>query len=167
MSDVIFPDGTLLGDVVANLNVFSSNPATSRGKGEIIYNSTDDEVYKNTGTSGSPVWVGIGGGASATGTNNTTFTLDEDNVGAGVNTALKFNRGSSGDDARLLWSETYGKFYLDDGTNKKPLSVSDIETEDGISFDGATKNYTMKENDVTGDLEVTMPTGKYFVIKTV
>lgn len=163
MSDVIFPDGTLLGNIVANLNVFASNPATSRGKGEIIYNSTDDEVYKNTGTAGSPVWEGVGG-ASSTGTDNTTFTIDQDNTGVGVNTALKFNRGSSGDDARLMWSETYGKFYLDDGTNKKPLSVDSLETDDGISFDGATKAYTIKET--SGDLEVTIPTGKYFVIKT-
>jgi len=164
MTDVIFPDGSTLGDIIANLNVFASNPATSRGKGEIIYNSTDDEVYKNTGTAGSPVWESIGAG-SATGTDSTTFTIDEDNVGAGVNTALKFNRGSSGDDVRLLWDETNGKFHLDDGTDQVNLHVKQLITENGITLDAAAA-YTIAENDTSGDLEVTIPIGRYFVIKT-
>ena len=106
-------------------------------------------------------------GASSTGTNSVTFTIDEDNTDAGVNTALKFNRGSSGDDARLMWSETDGKFYLDDSTTTVPLSVSRVETIDGISFDGSTKAYTIRENDDTGNLEITVPSGEYIVFKRV
>ena len=55
-------ESTPLADIIANINKFTSNPATSQGEGEIIYNSTDDEVYKNTGTAGTPVWETIGGG---------------------------------------------------------------------------------------------------------
>jgi hypothetical protein len=62
MADILFPDGTTLADVVANRNVVTSNPATSQGEGEIIYNSTDNEAYKNTGTAGTPVWESMGGG---------------------------------------------------------------------------------------------------------
>jgi hypothetical protein len=76
MSDVILPGGTTVGDLIANLNVFVSNPATSRGKGEIIFNSTDNEVYKNTGTAESPVWVGFGGGGELI--NDTTPQLGGD-----------------------------------------------------------------------------------------
>jgi len=62
MVDTIFPNNLNLADMKANLNTFSTNPPTSQGEGEIIYNSTDDEVYKNTGTVGTPVWETIGGG---------------------------------------------------------------------------------------------------------
>lgn len=61
MADIIFPDGTILANLIANINNFSSNPATSQGEGELIYNTTDNNVYKNTGTAGTPVWVSIGG----------------------------------------------------------------------------------------------------------
>jgi len=131
MTDVILPDGSLLADLIANLNVFSSNPATSQGEGEIIYNSTDNNIYKNTGTTGSPIWVG---------------------VGIGLLNIVEDTTPQLGGDL--------------DGNAKKITGVTEIQTSDGISFDGATKNYTMRENDTSHDLELTIPTGKYFVIKT-
>lgn len=131
MTDVIFPDGSKLADLKANLNVFTSNPATSQGEGELIYNSTDNHIYKNTGTAGTPVWVG---------------------VGIGLLNIVEDTTPQLGGDL--------------DGNGKKITGVTEIQTSDGISFDGATKSYTMRENDTSGDFELTIPIGKYFVIKT-
>ena len=77
-SDITLPDGTFLSDVIANRNVVSSNPATSQGEGEIIYNSTDDEIYKNTGTAGTPVWELLGGGLWEDDSSLVTLTTPRD-----------------------------------------------------------------------------------------
>ncbi len=46
------------------------------------------------------------------GTDSTSFTIDMDNEGAGVNTYLCFNRGSTGEDAALMWDEVNDEFRL-------------------------------------------------------
>ena len=66
MVEMIFPDGTYVSSIVANLNVFTSNPATSKGEGEIIYNSTTNKVYVNIGTTESPNWYDISGSGEPT-----------------------------------------------------------------------------------------------------
>lgn len=63
-SDITMPDGKYLADIVANLNVVASDPATSRGAGEIIYQSTAGILKVNTGTAGSPVWTAVGAGGA-------------------------------------------------------------------------------------------------------
>ena len=58
----------------------------------------------------------IVGGASATmGTDATSFTIDQNNTGAGVSTDVRFNRGTTDDDAAVVWDETNDLFalYLD------------------------------------------------------
>ncbi len=45
-------------------------------------------------------------------TASTTFTLDSDNVGAGVDQDVRFNRGSTAGDAALRWNETTDQFDL-------------------------------------------------------
>ena len=65
MADIIFPDGTLLKDLVGNRNVYSSDPATSVGAGEIIYQSTAATLKVNTQTvdpTTNPIWTSVGGG---------------------------------------------------------------------------------------------------------
>jgi hypothetical protein len=65
MADIIFPDGTLLKDLVGNQNVFSSDPSTSVGAGEIIYQSTAATLKVNTQTvnpTTNPIWTSVGGG---------------------------------------------------------------------------------------------------------
>ena len=62
MVEMVLPDGTYVSSIVANLNTFSSNPATSKGEGEIIYNITANKVYVNIGTAGTPNWNDISGG---------------------------------------------------------------------------------------------------------
>lgn len=52
---------------------------------------------------------GAGSSASTTGTNETTFTLDEDNSGAGASCVVAFERGSSdAHDAGIRWNATSG-----------------------------------------------------------
>ena len=67
VADIIFHDGTLLADVIANINVINqaSNPATSQGNGEVIYNAHADHkvLYVNTGTAGTAVWLEVGSGS--------------------------------------------------------------------------------------------------------
>jgi len=71
-------DSTPLATIIANLNVFASNPATSKGEGETIYNSGDNTVYVNTGTTGTPVWSEMADGIwSDSGTLVTLNTVRE------------------------------------------------------------------------------------------
>jgi len=46
------------------------------------------------------------------GTDSTSFTIDMDNESAGVDTYLCFNRGSTGEDATLMWDEVNDEFRL-------------------------------------------------------
>ncbi|MCK5217719.1 MAG: hypothetical protein KAJ93_08015 [Methanosarcinales archaeon] len=63
--DMQYPGGKSLSDIVANLNVFSSDPATSRGAGEVIYQSTAGTLKVNTQTTNpttNPTLTEVGGG---------------------------------------------------------------------------------------------------------
>lgn len=53
--------------------------------------------------------------SSDSGTNNTSWTMDADNAGAGASQQLKFNRGTDGggEDAQLEWDETNDRFNLE------------------------------------------------------
>lgn len=49
--------------------------------------------------------------SSASGTNNTSFILDEDNAGAGADQLIRFNRGSTdAEDAAVEWDEANDRF---------------------------------------------------------
>ena len=75
-SDITMPDGKFLADIVANLNVFASDPATSRGAGEIIYQSTAGTLKVNTQTvdpTTDPTWTSVGAGGW---NGNATSNLD-------------------------------------------------------------------------------------------
>lgn len=51
--------------------------------------------------------------SSDTGTDETSYILDEDNAGAGVDLSLRFNRGSDdAEDAALFWDVSAGQFEL-------------------------------------------------------
>ena len=161
--DTYLPDEnqTKLATVIANINVFASNPATSEGEGEIVYNSTDNKVYVNTGTASSPTWTELGSGGSSTGTDSTTFTLDQDNTGAGVDTALDFNRGSTGGDARLKWDETNDRFVLYEETPAilAEMRTKQLDVQVQVNFDDTTGTVYVKKNGTTGDLELHVATG--------
>ena len=63
--DMQYPAGKSLSDIVANLNVFSSDPSTSRGAGEVIYQSTAGVLKVNTQTTNpttNPTWTAVGAG---------------------------------------------------------------------------------------------------------
>ena len=73
----------------------------------------------------------------ASGTINTSFLLDEDNIGAGVDTSLLFNRGtdSPGNPARILWDETSDIFHLtDDGSTDSFLRLQGIGLTDNLNI---------------------------------
>jgi len=68
----------------------------------------------------------ISAASNPPGTNSTTFTIDMDNEGAGVDTYLRFNRGSSGEDAVLKWDESDQTFELwYDGDTQSTLADLD------------------------------------------
>ncbi len=63
MAEIYLPDGTKLSDLKDyGIRIVATNPATSKGEGELIYNTTDDNVYKNTGTAATPNWIALSGG---------------------------------------------------------------------------------------------------------
>ena len=65
MSKIITPGSYDLRDIIANLNAFSLDPTTSRGAGEIIYQSTAATLKVNTQTvnpTTNPTWTSVGGG---------------------------------------------------------------------------------------------------------
>lgn len=64
MADVIFPDGTKLSDILANINTYTTEPATSTGEGELAYFHDTSKVYMNTGSAVTPVWSDISAGGS-------------------------------------------------------------------------------------------------------
>jgi hypothetical protein len=59
------------------------------------------------------MFEGFHAATAGTGTTATSFVLDSDNAGAGVDSALKFNRGSTAADAQLEWNETNDRFELE------------------------------------------------------
>ena len=134
-------------------------------EGQVIYvtdNSAGDELEAWDGA----VWQTIAAG-TITGVDGTTFTLNEDHTGApSANCALKVERGTS-TDARVLWNETDNEWEFDDSSIHVPIQCSLVKTNAGINFDGDTGDYTMAENDGTGDLEITVPAGKLIVFKAV
>lgn len=78
---VVMMDGsTTLAAVIANINVKPGAPATSIGTGEIIYRSDISKVQVNIGTSGSPNWVDVSGGAGVTDHGALTGLGDDDHT---------------------------------------------------------------------------------------
>ncbi len=63
------------------------------------------------------IFAGFVAATAGSGTSSETFTIDSDNAGAGVDTALAFNRGSTAADARLRWDESNDRFVLDEEAN--------------------------------------------------
>ncbi len=68
----------------------------------------------------------ISAASNPPGTDSTTFTIDMDNEGAGVDTYLCFNRGSTGEDSVLTWNELDDVFrlWLDGDTQS---TLADLE----------------------------------------
>lgn len=63
---------------------------------------------------------------SPTGTTGTSFTLDNDNAGAGADTAVQFNRGSTAADAQLEWNETDDRFELESELSGPTLAALNL-----------------------------------------
>ncbi len=108
----------------------------------------------------------IGGGSAAAGTDSTSWTLDQDNTGAGVDTSLIFNRGTTDDDAELRWNETDDRFELyADGVAEDParLLVEDLLLHSDVGLDGALIKFTggvpdqvnFRRADDAGDMDIT------------
>ena len=135
MADNFMIDGTTLANLVGNRNVYSSDPATSRGAGEIIYQSVAGVLKVNTQTvdpTTDPTWTEVGSGewvgaatsaldmngyaiteAAIAGTNAATFKINQDNAGAEAS-AIEFDRGSVATAARILWSEANDYFLFEE-----------------------------------------------------
>lgn len=65
-----------------------------------------------------------------TGTTSQTFTLDSNNLGAGRNTSLYFNRGTdAGSDAALTWNEGTDTFELSNGITYGDLKVGNLNVQ--------------------------------------
>lgn len=106
------------------------------------------------------------GGAATTGTDSTYFILDQDNGGAGVTGELRFNRGSTDDDAAVRWDEAsdlFG-FYLDTVNNVfspgKMLSLELTQTTGTapLTIASTTKVSNLNADAVDG-LSFTAPAG--------
>lgn len=82
------------------------------------------------------------GGTSITGTDSTFFVLDQDNGGAGADTDLRFNRGSTAGDAALRWNETSDRFDL----------LADVGTAAFAPF----KSLTLESTQATGTAPLTV-----------
>ncbi len=65
---------------------------------------------------------GFQAAGTVTGTNNATFTIDADNAGAGVDTQISFNRGSTDGDATVRWDETNDRFELESDEDAPTLA---------------------------------------------
>jgi hypothetical protein len=83
--------------------------------------------------------------ASDSGTNNTTFILDEDNAGAGADCQLRANRGSTdAEDAAIQWDETNDKWRFRKQHTTDTLCAIDttevqISGASALTTDGAAK----------------------------
>jgi len=125
---VVMMDGsTTLAEIIANCNVVADKDAYNSDKlrGEIIFDVSEGKFYGNHAADGAtPDWQDLGGSAG-TGTDSTSFTLNQDNIGAGVNAAFIVNRGTSGT-ARLLWSETNTMWSCDADGAYCPFRASRI-----------------------------------------
>lgn len=116
-----------MATLIANANIVADKDIyTGKTQGEIIYDVSEGKFYGNHAADGDPPdWQDLGGSANGTGTDSTSFTLNQDNIGAGVNAAFIVNRGTSGT-ARLLWSETNTMWSCDADGAYCPFRASRI-----------------------------------------
>lgn len=148
MVEMILPDGTYVSSIVANLNTFSSNPGTSKGEGEIIYNTTLNKVYVNIGTTGSPNWYDISGG-----TGGDADTLDGiDSTGflqtSSPNLPLSYSAGNLG----LLWGSSLALSGTDLVVNPANIDHGGFA---GLSHDDHTQYLLVNgTRNATGDLTI-------------
>ena len=59
------------------------------------------------------LFAGFESNSTATGTNNTSFTIDADNAGAEADMQIAFNRGSTAGDATLRWDAANNRFEIE------------------------------------------------------
>ena len=78
--------------------------------------------------------------ANIAGIEGTTFILDQDNVGAGVSSSLRFNRGSTDGDAAIWWDETDDEFQFesDVGVTLADIRVANIAANKVVTGDHGT-----------------------------
>ena len=69
-----------------------------------------------------------------TGISGTSFTLDQDNAGAGVTQQLYFNRGSTQGDQQLQWNETSDKFELFQDSGSSTYQRLDVQSINGYTI---------------------------------
>jgi len=69
-------------------------------------------------------------------TNATSFTIDGDNNGAGVNTQLIFGRGSTANGANLLWDEVLDRFHIRSaGSVLATLNANKFYVDNALALD--------------------------------
>lgn len=133
MADIIFPDGTKLADVVANINVVTSNPTTSQGAGEIIYNSTAEEVYVNIGTAGSPTWSDLGGSTGGSDDHSTLTNLNWAAAGHTIDINVSF--GGYGATSIASLDNTTSIALKIGGTQKALLNTNELSLSNLVDFE--------------------------------
>jgi hypothetical protein len=86
-------------------------------------------------------------------TSSVIFVLDHDNTGPGVNTAYHFGRGSTANDAAIIWDETNDRFEFDavSGSIFGSLSIGNLK----LSSEPAHKSGNIEINDTSGNMEFT------------
>jgi len=92
------------------------------------------------------------------GTNNTSFIIDQDNTGPEVCTSVRFNRGESGGDARIIWDVDDCEFQFEE---QESYSWAKINAQ-LIKMTSEPTNHktgTIQMNDSTGDMELKVSTG--------
>jgi hypothetical protein len=107
---------TINNDLVADALTVSGDLAVNGG--DITTTATTATIFNATATTlnigGAATAVAIGAATGSTiinadlNVNGTTLTLDANNAGAGANSVIAANRGSSGADATLTWIESTG-----------------------------------------------------------
>ncbi|MDD3064611.1 MAG: hypothetical protein PHX50_17665 [Massilibacteroides sp.] len=111
---VVMMDGiTTLADLIAGVGVLvctTASKPTSPFEGQVIYvtdNAAGSEIESWDGSA----WQTVGSGGGL-GTNETSFTIDKDNVsGTAAITELKFNRGEADAAGIIQWDEASGPFF--------------------------------------------------------
>lgn len=109
---------------------------------------------------------------SETGTDNPSFTIDEDNVGAAVDTSLVFERGSSGTDSEVFCTGATGNIGIKHaGTTVLEANATNIVTTKPIVLGPDAAEKTRIYGEETGALEIDMvfevETGQSFIFRTV
>lgn len=153
-SDITMPEGTSLSSIIANLNVFASDPSTSKGAGEIIYQSGAGVLKVNTQTTNpttNPTWTTVGAGGGVTDHAALTGLAGDDHT---QYLLINGTRGMTG--ALNLNMNTIDNVSMIDGATTSDLYLRAMNTGGKISLQSGSTPYVVL-NGYNGDIDCFKP----------